>query len=162
MDRRTDQRLRAAEDSAELSSTSLWTGVPVDQYVAGAIAWQRTVGQLDAGCAQQLADRVRHIVDSRGSSRLPATNDDVVINLLDRPSRRTATVSWRAPRGCNYCEQVWRLATAQCSGICVLSGQGIAAGNAIYRPTKVEPPPANAGAMILSTVVEFALIDRCR
>jgi hypothetical protein len=43
-----------------------------------------------------------------------------------------------------------------------LSGQGIAAGDAIYRPTKVDPPPANADAMMLATVVEFAFTDPCR
>jgi hypothetical protein len=134
----------------------------MDQHVTAALAWQRTVGQLDAGCAQQLTDRVRHIVDSHGSSRLPVRNADVVITLLDRPSPRTATVSWSDPRGCKYGEQVWRVATAKRSGICALSGQGIAAGDAIYRPTKVDPPPANADAMMLATVVEFAFTDPCR
>ncbi|MBI0361343.1 DUF3331 domain-containing protein [Burkholderia oklahomensis] len=125
------------------------------------IAWQRTVGQLDAGCAHQLMARVRHIVDSHGSSRLPSRNGDVAIALLDRPSPRTATVSWSDSRGCRYGEQVWRLATAKRSGICALSGQDIAAGEAIYRPTKVEPPPANAAAMMLATVVELAFTDPC-
>jgi hypothetical protein len=134
----------------------------MDQHVTAALAWQRTVGQLDAGCAQQLTDRVRHIVDSHGSSRLPVRNADVVITVLDRPSPRTATVSWSDPRGCKYGEQVWRLATAKRSGICALSGQGIAAGDAIYRPTKVDPPPANTDAMMLATVVEFAFTDPCR
>lgn len=133
----------------------------MDQYVTADIAWQRTVGQLDAGCAHQLTARVRHIVDSHGSSRLPGRNGDVAIALLDRPSPRTATVSWSDPRGCKYGEQVWRLATAKRSGICALSGQGIAAGEAIYRPTKVKPPPANAAAMMLATVVELAFTDPC-
>ncbi|NKJ49719.1 hypothetical protein CIC12_23890 [Burkholderia sp. SG-MS1] len=125
------------------------------------MAWQRTVGQLDAGCAHQLIARVRHIVDSHGSSGLPVKNEDVAIALLDRPSPRTATVSWSDPRGCKYGEQVWRLATARRSGTCALSGQSIAAGDAIYRPSKVEPPPANAAAMMLATVVELGFTDEC-
>jgi Domain of unknown function (DUF3331) len=133
----------------------------MDQYVTADLAWQRTVGQLDAGCARQLTARVRHIVDSHGSSSLPVKNGDVAIALLDRPSPRTATVSWSDPRGCKYGEQVWRLATAKRSGICALSGEGIAAGDAIYRPTKVEPPPANAAAMMLATAVELAFTDPC-
>ncbi|MBC8732646.1 DUF3331 domain-containing protein [Paraburkholderia sp. UCT2] len=122
-------------------------------------AWQRTVGQLDLGCAQQLTARVRNIVDSGGSSRLPVKNGDVAIALLDRPSPRTATVSWSDPRYCKYGEQLWRLATAKRSGICALSGQGIAAGDVIYRPAKVEPPPANAAAIMLATLVELAFTD---
>ncbi|MGF6301292.1 MULTISPECIES: DUF3331 domain-containing protein [Paraburkholderia] len=131
----------------------------MDQCVTADTAWQRTVGQLDLGCAQQLAARVRHIVDSRGSSSLPVKNGDVAIVLLDRPSPRTATVSWSDPRGCKYGEQLWRLETAKRPGICALSGQGIAAGDLIYRPTKVEPPPANAAAMMLATFVELAFTD---
>ncbi|PRX96469.1 DUF3331 domain-containing protein [Paraburkholderia sp. BL25I1N1] len=133
----------------------------MDQYLSADTAWQRTVGQLDAGCARQLTAQVRQIVDSHGSSRLPARNGDVAITLLDRPSPRTATVSWSDPRGCKYGEQVWRLATAKRSGLCALSGQRIAAGDAIYRPSKVEPPPANATAMMLATVVELAFNDPC-
>lgn len=134
----------------------------MDQYVTADIAWQRTVGQLDAGCAHQLTARVRQIVDSHGSSSLPVKNGDVTIALLDRPSPRTATVSWSDPQGCKYGEQVWRLATAKRSGVCALSGQGIAAGDAIYRPSKVEPPPANAAVMMLATLVELAFADSCR
>ncbi|WP_222944948.1 DUF3331 domain-containing protein [Paraburkholderia sp. 31.1] len=131
----------------------------MDQCVTADTAWQRTVGQLDLGCAQQLTARVRNIVDSGGSSRLPVKNGDVAIALLDRPSPRTATVSWSDPRCCKYGEQLWRLATAKRSGICALSGQGIAAGDVIYRPAKVEPPPANAAAMMLATLVELAFTD---
>ncbi|TCF96965.1 hypothetical protein BZM26_34470 [Paraburkholderia strydomiana] len=122
------------------------------------IAWRHTVGQLDSGCAQQLTARVRTTVDSRGSSRLPVKNGDAAIVLLDRPGRRTATVSWSDPRCCRYGEQLWRLATAKRSGICALSGQGIAAGDVIYHPAKVEPPPANAAAM-LATLDELAFTD---
>ncbi|WP_084753959.1 MULTISPECIES: DUF3331 domain-containing protein [Paraburkholderia] len=122
-------------------------------------AWQSTVGQLDLGCAEQLAARVRHIVDSRGSSSLPVKNGDVAIALLDRPGPRTVTVSWSDARGCRYGEQLWRLQTAKRCGICALNGQGIAAGDVIYRPTKVDPPPANAAAMMLGTLVEFAFAD---
>ncbi|MEM5461455.1 DUF3331 domain-containing protein [Paraburkholderia phytofirmans] len=117
------------------------------------------MGQLDLGCAQQLAARVRHIVDSRGSSSLPVRNGDVAITLLDRPSPRTVTGSWSDARGCRYGEQLWRLQTAKRSGICALSGQGIAAGDVIYRPTKVESPPANAAAMMRATLVELAVAE---
>ncbi|WP_144110297.1 DUF3331 domain-containing protein [Paraburkholderia sp. BCC1886] len=123
------------------------------------LAWQRTVGQLDAGCAQQLTARVRRIVDSQRPGSLPVRVGGIAVALLDRPSPRTVTVSWSDPRGCKYGEQVWRTATAKRSGVCALSGQSIVRGAPIYRPTKVEPPPANADAMILATVVDTAFAD---
>ncbi|WP_144140319.1 DUF3331 domain-containing protein [Paraburkholderia sp. BCC1884] len=123
-------------------------------------AWRRTVGQLDAGCAHQLTARVRHIVDTHESSRLSNSSGAVVVALLDRVSPRTVTVSWSDPQGCNYGEQVWRVASAKRPGVCALSGQTIATGDAIYRPTKVEPPPNNAKAMMLATAIEHAIADR--
>jgi hypothetical protein len=132
----------------------------MDQYVTNDIAWQSTVGQLDAGCAHQLTARVRHIVDSYGSSSLRAPNGDVAIVLLDRPSSQTIIVSWSDPRGCKYGDQVWRLAAAKQSGICALSGLNIAAGDTIYHPRRAGPPPANAAAMMLATAVERAFADQ--
>jgi hypothetical protein len=41
----------------------------------------------------------------------------------------------------------------------VLSGQPISRGTAIYRPTKTDPMPTNADAMVLATVMEDALSD---
>lgn len=133
----------------------------MDQYLTADIAWQRTVGQLDAGCAHELTARVKHLLDSHGSSSPPVKSGDAAIALLDRPSSRTATVSWSDPRGCKYGEQVWRLATAKRSGICALSGQPIGVGDAIYRPTKANPPPANAAAMMLAKVAVLAFTDQC-
>lgn len=132
----------------------------MDQYITDNLAWRRTVGQLEAGCAHQLTARVRRIVDSPGSSRLSNSNGAVAIALLDRISPRTATVSWSDPQGCKYGEQVWRLATARQSGICALSGQPIAAGDAIYRPSKAVTPPANAAAMMLATAIDRAFANR--
>jgi len=126
----------------------------MNRSITAASAWQRTVGQLDAGCALQWAAHVRDIVDSHESSRPENSHGNIAITLLERISPKTATVSWSDPRGCKYGEQIWRVATARRSGICALSGQAIAAGDAIYRPTKANPPPTNAAAMMLASVVE--------
>ncbi|QXE07357.1 DUF3331 domain-containing protein (plasmid) [Paraburkholderia sprentiae WSM5005] len=125
------------------------------------ITWQCTVGQLDAACAHQMTARVRHMVDSYAWSPQSNDNGAVAITVLDRISPRTTTVSWSDPRGCRYGEQVWRLATARRSGICALSGQPIVAGDAIYRPSKTTPPPANAAAMMLVIAVDRAFADSC-
>jgi hypothetical protein len=133
----------------------------MDHYMTDNIAWQRTVGQLGALCAHQLTDRVRQIVDSKGSTRLSNNHGAIAIALLDRTSPRTATVSWSDPQCCKYGEQVWRLSRARLAGICALSGQPIAAGDSIYRPAKVKPPSANAAAMMLAVVIDRAFADPC-
>jgi hypothetical protein len=129
----------------------------VDHRDISSTAWQRTVGQLDIGCAHQLAERVREIVSSQTSSRAANRNEAVSFVLLDRISPRTATVSWSDPQGCKYGEQVWRLAAAKRSGICVLTGQPVARGEAIYRPSRTNPPPMNANAMMLAAALEKRL-----
>lgn len=129
----------------------------VDQCIINNTAWQRTVGQLDARCAHQFAAHVRQIVNLHASSRVPTRNEAISVVLLDRISPRTATVSWSDPQGCKYGEQVWRLATAKRAGSCVLTGQPIARGEPIYRPTKADPPPTNAHAMMLAAALEEAL-----
>jgi hypothetical protein len=131
----------------------------VDQSNIGNSVWQQTIGQLDAGCAHQLAAHVRQIVSAYPSKRVSPRNEAISVVPLDRISPRTATVSWSDPQGCKYGEQVWRQATARRSGICVLSGQPISRGTAIYRPTKTDPMPTNADAMVLATVMEDALSD---
>ncbi|CAD6533334.1 hypothetical protein LMG28140_02745 [Paraburkholderia metrosideri] len=131
----------------------------MDQCNIGNTAWQRTVGQLDAGCAHQFAAHVRQIVSSHVSTRVSSQHEAISVVLLDRVSPRTATVSWSDPQGCKYGEQVWRLATAKRAGTCVLSGQPIARGEQIYRPTKVDPPPTNADAMMLVAALNEALSD---
>jgi hypothetical protein len=131
----------------------------VDQCNISNTAWQKTVGQLDVGCAHQFAAHVRQIVSSHVSTRVSPRNETVSVVLLDRISPRTATVSWSDPQGCKYGEQVWRLAAARRAGTCVLTGRPIARGEPIYRPTKADPPPTNADAMMLAAALDEALSD---
>jgi hypothetical protein len=131
----------------------------VDQCNISNTAWQKTVGQLDVGCAHQFAAHVRRIVSSHVSTSVSPRSEAVSVVLLDRISPRTATVSWSDPQGCKYGEQVWRLAAAKRAGTCVLTGQPIARGEPIYRPTKADPPPTNADAMMLAAALDKALSD---
>ncbi|MDR5804948.1 DUF3331 domain-containing protein [Caballeronia sp. LZ001] len=132
----------------------------MDRNTTEGTAWQRAIGQLDAGHVHQLANSVAHSIDSH-VSQVSNTNRAIAIALLDRISPRTATVSWSDPQGCKYGEQVWRLATARRTGVCALCGQRITAGDAIYRPAKTKPPPANAAAMMLAIAVDLALAEPC-
>jgi hypothetical protein len=79
--------------------------------------------------------------------------EEVHVTVLDRPTSLTAIIAWRDPTECRYGEQRWRGGIARARGTCALTGRIIKRGDAIYRPQRRVPPPANAGAMILSDAV---------
>ncbi len=80
------------------------------------------------------------------------------IRVIDRPTSRTAIVTWGDPTSCHYGDQVWRVAKAANDGFCALSGQQIHRGDVIYRPSHYRPAPANAGSMMLAACVLVAPI----
>ncbi|MBK3739941.1 DUF3331 domain-containing protein [Paraburkholderia aspalathi] len=51
---------------------------------------------------------------------------------------------------------MWRAGIARHQGICAISGRLIRRGDEVYKPSH-RPTPANATAMILSTVVHDAI-----
>ncbi len=77
-----------------------------------------------------------------------------VIRVLERNGQTSATVAWSDATSCCYGEQIWRRRAAKKAGVCALSGQAIARGDAVYRPRPVRPAPRNIEAMILATVME--------
>lgn len=79
---------------------------------------------------------------------------EVHVTVLDRPTSLTAIIAWRDPTECRYGEQRWRGGVARARGTCALTGRVIKRGDAIYRPQRRVPPPANASAMILSDAVQ--------
>lgn len=80
------------------------------------------------------------------------------IRVLERPTSRTAIVTWGDPTSCHYGDQVWRVARASSDGYCALSGQQIRRGDAVYRPSHYRLAPANAGSMMLAACVLVAPI----
>jgi hypothetical protein len=78
------------------------------------------------------------------------------IKVLERPTSRTAIVTWGDPTSCHYGDQVWRVARASSDGFCALSGQQIRRGDAVYRPSHYRLTPANAGSMMLAACVLVA------
>lgn len=82
-----------------------------------------------------------------------------VIRLLERTSATSATVSWSDSTSCCYGAQLWRRCKAKKAGVCSLSGQTIARGDAVYRPKRVRPIPRNVEAMILATVLETVSVE---
>jgi len=80
------------------------------------------------------------------------------IRVLERPTSRTAIVTWGDPTSCHYGDQVWRVARASIDGYCALSGQQIRRGDVVYRPSHYRLAPANAGSMMLAACVLVAPI----
>jgi hypothetical protein len=79
----------------------------------------------------------------------------VTINILER-LERVATIAWLDPTACHYAEQRWQRSVARRSGTCALSGEPIARGDDVFRPSRVIPEPMNSRAMILARALPAA------
>ena len=77
------------------------------------------------------------------------------IQLVDRPTRTTAILSWSDPTSCHYAYQGWCVSRAESVGVCVLSALPIAKGDEVYKPRASGSRPRNANAMILRRVLEY-------
>jgi hypothetical protein len=116
-------------------------------------AWTRTVALLDNACARQAAHEATRKAQRRPTKTFWNDHAALMISVIDRPSARTATVSWCDPLSGYYGHQTWRLALAKQRGECVLSGKSIIPGDLIYRPATSPQPPGNAGAMIMASAL---------
>jgi hypothetical protein len=81
------------------------------------------------------------------------------VRILGRNKQTSATVAWSDATSCCYGEQLWRRCIAKKAGVCALSGQAIATGDAVYRPRLAQPVPRNIEAMILATVMEAIPVE---
>lgn len=70
------------------------------------------------------------------------------VRFLDRKSEKRIAIYWSDPLSCRYMEQIWRLANANATGVCAVSGTQIHPGEPVYRPAYAEPRPRNHEAMI--------------
>lgn len=86
----------------------------------------------------------------------PATR---FVKVLDRPSDRTVTISWRESTLCHYNDQIWRAGIAKHAGTCAVSGMHIERGDHVYRPIPTRPTPINANAMILAAAIADQGLD---
>jgi hypothetical protein len=114
-------------------------------------AWSRTVALLDNEHARQVADEATRIVHRRPAKTNWSDHAALMVSVVDRPTPRTVTVSWCDPLSGYYGHQTWRVALAKQRGECVLCGRSINPGDFIYRPAISQPPPGNAGAMIIAS-----------
>jgi hypothetical protein len=96
-------------------------------------------------------DRIVRAAMARVESALPPPTR--FVKVLDRPSERTITISWRESTLCHYNDQIWRAGIAKHAGTCAVSGMHIERGDSVYRPIPTRPAPINANAMILSAAI---------
>jgi len=77
------------------------------------------------------------------------------VTIEERLANSSFTLSWSDPTRCSYREQVWKRAIARKSGICVLSGERIKRGDAVFRPlARRYKIPLNSEAMILAASLD--------
>jgi Domain of unknown function (DUF3331) len=113
--------------------------------------WLRTVAWLGNG---GVPDTPRPARLSRSSDDGLALRPRPTIHVLDRPTPRTAAISWSDPGACHYGYQIWDMAPSKQTGVCVLSGSEIRIGDMVYTPRQDEPAPINAGEMIAAAYVD--------
>jgi hypothetical protein len=76
------------------------------------------------------------------------------VQILERLTSLTISVSWRDSTCSNYADQTWRLGVARWSGQCALTGQHILLGQSVYKPARCgRMRPANFEEMILESAV---------
>ncbi|MDH0867332.1 DUF3331 domain-containing protein [Mitsuaria sp. GD03876] len=107
--------------------------------------WLRTVSWLGNGGIPEPQPQPA----SNSARRIAPT-----IHVLDRPTPRTAAISWSDPGACHYGYQIWDMLPSKRDGTCVLSGSTIRVGDMIYTPRVDEPSPINAGEMIAVAYVD--------
>lgn len=121
--------------------------------------WVRTIQLLSMGSRySDIADGVmpatrRGTLHDGGVTPRPSYPPQLKVSLIERTTASTVTIAWRDATSCFYGAQVWRLARARTSGICVLSGKRIRRGDRIFHPHRSKPAPVNARAMILEWVL---------
>ncbi|WP_109477356.1 DUF3331 domain-containing protein [Paraburkholderia sp. C35] len=85
----------------------------------------------------------------RGRAATPAR-----IFIVEQPTSLTLTVCWSDPQSGHYGEQLWRKGVARRASFCVLTGERIRPGDAVFRPRAGESHlPANRDYMLLAAAV---------
>jgi hypothetical protein len=81
----------------------------------------------------------------------------IKVQVVERLTKTTISVTWHDPTSVNYTEQLWLLGSAHAAGICSLTGAPISRGQRVYRPRRNGRRPAlNQDAMILSEMTSSA------
>ncbi|MFM0555964.1 DUF3331 domain-containing protein [Paraburkholderia sediminicola] len=117
--------------------------------------WQSTMALLSSEGEMQLPIVSSRVRPMRGKGKF----SKCAIRILERNGQISATIAWSDATSCCYGEQLWRRCIARKAGVCALSGQAIATGDAVYRPRRGRPPPRNVEAMILATIMDAPPVE---
>ncbi|CAH2799004.1 MAG: hypothetical protein CPDRYMAC_4861 [uncultured Paraburkholderia sp.] len=122
--------------------------------------WADTVKLLSGDFGFPLAAACRtglHANSASGFSRLqdsPSGRHATTINIIARLSDHTVSIAWSDPTLGSYGDQVWQRLRARGPGVCAISRIAITRGDYVYSPRHSPLPFANAGVMILSSVID--------
>ncbi|WP_321916171.1 MULTISPECIES: DUF3331 domain-containing protein [unclassified Paraburkholderia] len=120
--------------------------------------WAHVVSGLLASPASRTSVSRRASATRTRNDLRPADDNtyaSCTVTIEERLANSSFTLSWSDPTRCSYREQVWKRAIARKSGVCVLSGERIKRGDAVFRPlARRYMVPLNSGAMILAVSLE--------
>ncbi|MDE1182204.1 DUF3331 domain-containing protein [Paraburkholderia sp.] len=90
--------------------------------------WTQTLAMIaNTGVAHKIIETLGNARAKAGVRHGDALGKPTV-QVLDRPSPQTVSISWCDSRTGHYGDQTWRVGVARKSGICVLSGRPIRRG----------------------------------
>jgi hypothetical protein len=116
-------------------------------------AWSRTIVMMRSSMNPAGLPASRHSVCGLPDKSVDPCGAALVVSVIERPTPTTATIYWRDPTRCSYCDQSWRIRRARKRGRCAISGESIAAGDFVYAPIRTTGV-CNGHAMILASVIE--------
>jgi hypothetical protein len=118
--------------------------------------WLQTVGLLQAlsGSAEESGSGRTHAGSAYGAWCQRHDRAGLKVEVTDRPSSSTITVTWCDASICLYGDQCWRYTVARQSGVCALTGEPVSCGDAVYKPRIFRLAPSNADAMILARHID--------
>jgi len=111
---------------------------------------QRVLDQAPAN--QKARRRERHSEISLVRVNCDEVGRCASIRILDRTEKK-ARIAWHDSTSCHYEDQRWTRSISARVGVCAMSGEMIPRGADIFRPSRANPVPANAGAMILTSAL---------
>jgi Domain of unknown function (DUF3331) len=118
--------------------------------------WQSTMELLSGEGKILLSIESSRVHPMHGADYFPKC----AIRVLERHTPTSATITWSDATSCRYGDQLWRRCIAKKAGVCALTGQAIARGDAVYCPRLARPVPRNIKAMILAMVIESIPVEK--
>lgn len=115
--------------------------------------WDHVINRLLAGYRSE-AEGEAYLKRPVNRAAVQMPSHHVQIEVIERLSESSIAVLWQDATRCRYADQVWISCRARIKGRCAVSGATIRRDDAIYKPRVRSAVPANAGAMILATVIE--------